>query len=125
MNLVNISKYYLDSELVNSNFKGVDLLPEKEKTSTNSPNYNVVLLDDNDHTYDYVIEMLMDIFNHSKRKAFEMACEVDFKGRVIVFSSTKKIAEAKRDEILLYGADWRLKRSKGPMSAIIEPTLDT
>ena len=27
------------------------------------PLYRVVLLDDNDHTYDYVIEMLQKIFN--------------------------------------------------------------
>ncbi len=85
------------------------------------PRYHVVLLDDDDHTYDYVIEMLMKLFGHSRERAFLMACEVDAAGRVIVDTTTKERAELKRDQIHAYGADWRLERSKGPMSAVIEP----
>jgi hypothetical protein len=40
------------------------------------PRYHVVLMDDDDHTYDYVIEMLMKLFGHSRERAFLMACEV-------------------------------------------------
>ena len=53
------------------------------------PRYHVILLDDDDHTYDYVIEMLMDIFGHSMSTAYEMACEVDSKKRVIVDTTHK------------------------------------
>lgn len=35
--------------------------------------WHVVLLDDNMHSYDYVIEMLQKIFGYSLRKAFMMA----------------------------------------------------
>ena len=86
-----------------------------------APQYSVVLLDDNDHTYDYVIEMLMKIFGHGRTRAFEMACTVDLMGRVVVFTSTKKAAEEKQNQILAYGPDWRLSRSNGSMNAIIEP----
>jgi ATP-dependent Clp protease adaptor protein ClpS len=85
------------------------------------PQYHVVLLDDNDHTYDYVIEMLMDIFRHSAQTAFEMACEVDASGRVVVDTTTKERAELKRDQIHAYGPDWRIPHCVGSMSAIIEP----
>jgi len=85
------------------------------------PQYNVVLLDDDDHTYDYVIEMLMDIFGHSAEVAYKMTCEVDARGRVIVDTTHKDRAELKRDQIHGYGADWRMPRSKGSMSATIEP----
>jgi ATP-dependent Clp protease adaptor protein ClpS len=88
------------------------------------PRYHVILLDDNDHTYDYVIEMLMDVFRHSAQTAFEMACEVDARGRVIVDTTTQERAELKRDQIQAYGADWRIPRCKGSMSAIIEPADD-
>jgi ATP-dependent Clp protease adaptor protein ClpS len=94
----------------------------KEKSSSKLiPRYNVVLLDDNDHTYEYVIEMLTKLFGHSRMKAFKMACEVDFTGRVIVYTTTKERAEFKRDQIHAYGADWRIPRCQGSMSAIIEP----
>ena len=82
--------------------------------------WNVVLLDDDFHTYDYVIEMLMAIFGYPIRKAYEMTVEVDTKKRVIVWSGHLERAEAFRDEIHAYGADWRMEISKGPMSAKLE-----
>ena len=85
------------------------------------PMYHVVLLDDDDHSYDYVIEMLMDIFGHSEAKAYEMACEVDARKRVIVETTYRERAEMKRSQIHSYGADWRLPHCKGSMSASIEP----
>jgi len=85
------------------------------------PKYNVILLDDNDHTYDYVIEMLMQLFGHDSATAFQMAQTVDTSGRVTVDTTHKERAEMKRDQIHNYGADWRLAHSKGSMSALIEP----
>lgn len=85
------------------------------------PPYNVVLLDDDDHTYSYVIEMLGKLFGYSEQRAYQMAKEVDTTGRVIVLTTTREHAELKRDQILAYGPDWRMARSKGSMSAIIEP----
>lgn len=85
------------------------------------PRYHVVLLDDNDHTYDYVIEMLMKLFNYNREQAFLMACEVDAHGRVIVDTTTLERAELKRDQIHSYGADWRIPRCRGSMSACLEP----
>ena len=41
------------------------------------PLYRVVLLDDNDHTYDYVIEMLQKIFIFTLEEAYRHAEEVD------------------------------------------------
>jgi ATP-dependent Clp protease adaptor protein ClpS len=85
------------------------------------PMYHVVLLDDNDHSYEYVIEMLMDLFGHSERRAYEMACEVDARKRVIVETTYKERAEMKCRQIHAYGADWRIPHCKGSMSANVEP----
>src|SRR6267154_1638533 len=41
-----------------------------------TPLYRVVLLDDDDHTYDYVIEMLQKIFIFSQNQALRHAEEV-------------------------------------------------
>ena len=85
--------------------------------------WNVVLLDDNDHTYDYVIEMLQHIFGHSRAKAYRMAVEVDTAGRVIVWTGPLEHAEMKRDQIHSYGADYRIEWSEGSMSAILETAI--
>jgi ATP-dependent Clp protease adaptor protein ClpS len=95
--------------------------PKKGERPKVQPPYHVVLLDDDDHTYDYVIEMLQKLFGHSKEQSFLMACEVDTTGRVIVDTTTKERAELKREQIHAYGADWRMPRCKGSMSAAIEP----
>jgi ATP-dependent Clp protease adaptor protein ClpS len=86
-----------------------------------SPLYRVVLLDDDDHTYDYVIEMLQKILVLTLEEAFRHAEEVDSTGRTNVLTCFLKEAEYARDQIQSYGADWRLPRSKGSMSAIVEP----
>jgi len=85
------------------------------------PPYHVILLNDDDHTYEYVITMLGELFGHPVERAFQMASEVDTRGRVIVDTTTLERAELKRDQIHAYGPDPRLPRSKGSMSAIIEP----
>ena len=85
------------------------------------PLYNVVLLDDNDHSYDYVIEMLCKLFFMSPTMAFQHAVEVDTKGRTIVLTCDREAAEFGRQQIHNYGADPRMERSQGSMSAIVEP----
>jgi ATP-dependent Clp protease adaptor protein ClpS len=86
-----------------------------------APRWHVVLLNDDDHTYDYVIEMLMRLFGHSVERAYQMACEVDQRDRVIVETTSRERAELKQEQIHAYGRDERLARSKGSMSADIEP----
>ena len=85
------------------------------------PLFHVVLLDDNQHTYDYVIEMLSRLFLMSTSEAFRHAVEVDTSGRTIVITCELPQAEFARDQIHAYGPDWRMPRCQGSMSAIIEP----
>jgi ATP-dependent Clp protease adaptor protein ClpS len=85
------------------------------------PLYRVVLLDDDDHTYDYVIEMLQKIFIFTADQAYRHAEEVDRAGRTVLITCELPQAEFARDQIHSYGPDWRLARSKGSMSAVIEP----
>jgi ATP-dependent Clp protease adaptor protein ClpS len=85
------------------------------------PLYRVVLLDDNDHTYDYVIEMLQKIFVFSVEQAYHHAEEVDRTGRTALITCELPEAEFARDQIHGYGPDPRLPRSQGSMSAVVEP----
>ncbi|HEX8464190.1 MAG TPA: ATP-dependent Clp protease adaptor ClpS [Abditibacterium sp.] len=82
--------------------------------------WNVVLLDDDHHTYQYVVEMLMEIFGYSEEKAFQMTVEVDTRKRVIVWSGHLERAEAYLEAIHDYGPDWRMESSLGSMSARLE-----
>ena len=92
----------------------------EERTRTQPP-YHVVLINDDDHSYEYVILMLLELFGHPLEKGFQMAQEVDKSGRVIVDTTSMERAELKRDQIHAYGPDPRIARSAGSMSAEIEP----
>ena len=94
---------------------------EKAAIEDLTPLYSVVLLDDDDHTYDYVIEMLQKLFLLSRDDAYQHAVEVDTMGRTLVITCGLSEAEFGRDQIHAFGPDWRMPRSKGPMTAIIEP----
>jgi len=85
------------------------------------PLYHVVLLDDDEHTYDYVIEMLQRLFLFSQAEAFRHAVEVDTAGRTIVITCELPQANFARDQIHAYGADPRMPNSKGSMGAVVEP----
>jgi ATP-dependent Clp protease adaptor protein ClpS len=98
---------------------------EKERSEDNAEYdsdypWHVVLIDDNQHTYDYVIEMLGSIFGYNLPKAFAMACEVDSRGRVIVATCHLEVAEMRQSQIQSYGADWRIPSCKGSMTAVLE-----
>jgi ATP-dependent Clp protease adaptor protein ClpS len=94
---------------------------EKEKLDELESLYHVVLLDDDDHTYEYVIEMLQRLFFLTEVDAFRHAVEVDTSGRTIVITCGLSEAEFGRDQIHAYGPDWRMPQCKGSMQAVIEP----
>ncbi|NBX29901.1 ATP-dependent Clp protease adaptor ClpS [bacterium] len=85
------------------------------------PRYHVVLWNDDDHTYDYVVAMLRTLFGHPAERGVVLARQVDKQGRAIVLTTTKEHAELKRDQIHAFGADRLLARSQGSMTATIEP----
>lgn len=94
----------------------------KPRDDTGQPRqWNVVLLDDADHTYDYVIRMMQSLFAHPVDRAFKIAQSVDKDGRAICLTTHKEHAELKRDQILAFGRDPLMTSCKGSMSAIIEP----
>ena len=97
------------------------LKEEREEKVKRQPPYNVVLLNDDDHSYEYVIIMLQQLFGHPPEKGYQMAKEVDTSGRVIVLTTTLEHAELKRDQIHAFGPDPLIARCKGSMSATIEP----
>lgn len=94
---------------------------QEERKIKRQPPYNVVLLNDDDHSYDYVINMLAALFGYPPEKGFQLAKEVDTSGRVIVLTTTKEHAELKQDQIHAFGPDPFIARCKGSMSAVIEP----
>ena len=98
--------------------------PAKAKQKTRPkrhPRYHVILWDDNEHTYDYVIQMMRELFGYTEMQGMQIAESVDLTGRAICLTTTREHAELKRDQIHAYGKDSLILQCKGSMWASIEP----
>ncbi|MEN6494097.1 MAG: ATP-dependent Clp protease adaptor ClpS [Thermoguttaceae bacterium] len=91
------------------------------KKPKRQPRYNVVLWNDDDHSYEYVIAMMMRLFGYPQEKGYQIASNVDSQGRAIVMTTTKEHAELKRDQIHAFGKDPLIADCDGSMWATIEP----
>ncbi len=100
-------------------------IPDAERVIQNAPDlarlYHLVLLDDGDHTYQYVVEMLGHVLGYGVEKAFALACMVDSTGQAIVETAGHDQVTRHQQLVHSYGADPRIKHCKGSMSAVIEP----
>lgn len=94
--------------------------PAKDKKRKGIPRYHVILWDDDDHSFEYVITMLQDLFGHTVETGFKLAKTVDTAGKVTVLTTTKEHAELKCEQIHAYGKDASIKSCKGSMTASIE-----
>ena len=83
--------------------------------------YHVIILNDDDHTFDYVIEMLQAVFDLAYSAALGHTMEADATGSSIVLTTSLEEAEQKRDQVHAYGPDWRLPHSRGSVAALVEP----
>ena len=95
--------------------------PQAEKKHKRQPPYNVVLMNDDDHTVQYVVFMCQKLFGYKEEKGLLIAKDVNEKGRAIVWTGTLELAELKQEMIHGFGADPMISRCKGSMTAIVEP----
>ena len=100
-----------------------EIANQSQTQQKTAPLYNVVLLNDDDHSYDYVIEMLVKLFGMTESKAYNHAVEVDTAGTTILLTCELEKAELKRDQIHAYGPDPRMPSSLGSMAALVEPAV--
>ena len=82
--------------------------------------YQLVLLDDDDHSYPYVIEMLGRVLGYGHEKAYVLACIVDAEGRVTLETASHEQVTRHQSQIHAFGPDPRIERCKGSMTALIE-----
>ena len=97
---------------------------KKKDRPKKEPRFHVILWNDDVHTYEYVIIMLYTVFGYPVEKGFQLAREVDTRGKAIVFTSSLEQAELKRDQILGFGPDPLLETSEGSIIATLEKAAE-
>ncbi len=95
--------------------------PAAKTRTRRQPPYHVIVLNDEEHTFEYVIELLTKLFSHSLTIAENLTWQIHNSGRAIVLTTHKELAELKCEQVLAYGPDPRMSLSKGPLGCYIEP----
>ena len=83
------------------------------------PIYGLVVLNDDTHTFDYVISLFHDVFGISPDTGYGMAETIHLQGWRVVFTGTWQEVVQKRAEVLAYGPDPRMPNSTGPLKVEI------
>jgi ATP-dependent Clp protease adaptor protein ClpS len=89
------------------------------------PPYGVIVLNDDKHTFPYVIEVLQKTFGYALPRAFKLTLQVHVSGRALVWSGPLETAEFKRDRIIGFGPDgYGAKPVTFPLGCMIEPMAE-
>jgi ATP-dependent Clp protease adaptor protein ClpS len=92
-----------------------------ENNTKTIPPWHVILLNDDDHSYEYVLLMLSAVFGFPAEKGMQHAEEVDASGRTILITTSREHAELKQEQVHAFGPDPFVKKCSGSMSCTIEP----
>ncbi len=86
------------------------------------PSYAVIVLNDDEHSFQFVVETFMKVFGYPPEKSFSLTLQIHNEGRGIVWSGAREVAELKRDQIRSAGPDFHAtKKVDFPLGVTIEP----
>jgi ATP-dependent Clp protease adaptor protein ClpS len=96
--------------------------PSTKSRTKVQPPYAVIVENDDDHTFEYVIEALGKVCGYSRQKAFLLAVEIDARGKAVVWSGAREVAELKCEQLRGLGPDYFApKPVTYPLGVYIEP----
>lgn len=93
-----------------------EIVIENEKQQEKPRKWNVVFLNDDFTPMDFVVDVLIYIFNHTQESAISIMLTVHHKGRAVAGTYSWEIAEAKSDKVMQLAA-----QNEYPLQVVIEP----
>ena len=103
---------------------GLTTLPiTRDETHTRRvPPYNVILLNDDDHSMQFVVDVLCKSLNCTVERAVLYMLEAHTSGRAVVWTAPKEVAELKAEQIQTFHEIRESDGKKlGPVGCEIEP----
>lgn len=95
----------------------------REETRTRRiPPYNVILENDDHHSFEFVVNVLQKALGYTAQRAFQLTKQAHESGRAVVWTGPKEVAELKSDQIRTFH-EVREPGGKnlGPLGCSIEP----
>ncbi|HXG09252.1 MAG TPA: ATP-dependent Clp protease adaptor ClpS [Gemmataceae bacterium] len=96
--------------------------PREQTRTRRVPPYNVVLENDDYHSFEFVVETLRKALGYTTERAYQLTLQAHTTGRSVVWTGPKEVAELKAEQIRTFheirdhdGAQL------GPLHCCIEP----
>lgn len=95
----------------------------RERTHTRRvPPYNVILMNDDHHSCEFVVEVLGKALGYTAERAFQLMLQAHTSGRAVVWTGPKEVAELKAEQIGTFHEIRASDQAKlGPLGCTIEP----
>ena len=97
--------------------------PKRQERSRILPPYNVILEGDDLHSIEFVIDALRKALCCTEQRAIQFTSEAHTKGRAIVWTGTKEVAELKAEQIQSFHEIHADGRKLGPLGVVLEPAV--
>ncbi|MGL4550798.1 MAG: ATP-dependent Clp protease adaptor ClpS [Gemmataceae bacterium] len=97
------------------------VVPEEDVRTRRIPPYNVILLNDDHHSMEFVLEVLCKVLGCSVERAYQFMMEAHTSGRAIIWTGSKEVAELKAEQIHSCTEVREGGRDLGPLGCDIEP----
>jgi ATP-dependent Clp protease adaptor protein ClpS len=94
-----------------------------EETRTRRvPPYNVILENDDHHSFEFVVDVVQKVLGCPLERAFQLTQQAHTTGRAVIWTGTKEVAELKVEQIQTFHEVRETDGTQlGPLSCVIEP----
>ena len=95
--------------------------PKPRQRTRQIPPYNVILENDDLHSFEFVVDSLRKALCCTEQRAIQFTHEAHTTGRAIVWTGPKEVAELKAEQIQSFHEIRGDGRKLGPLGVVIEP----
>jgi ATP-dependent Clp protease adaptor protein ClpS len=96
--------------------------PQEQTRTRRVPPYNVILENDDFHSFEFVVEVLCKALGCPLERAYQLTLQAHSTGRAVVWTGPKEVAELKVEQICTFHEVRGPDGAKlGPLSCLIEP----
>jgi ATP-dependent Clp protease adaptor protein ClpS len=94
----------------------------REQTHTRRlPPYNVILENDDYHSFEFVMGVLMKVLGCGEQRAFTLTHQAHTAGRAVIWTGPKEVAELKLEQVRTFHEHRGDGTKFGPLGCTIEP----
>jgi len=96
--------------------------PREETRTRRLPPYNVILYNDDHHSMEFVIEVLLKVLGCPMERAYQLMMEAHTSGRAVIWTGPKEVAELKAEQVATFNETRARDNARlGPLGCVIEP----